>query len=172
MEIIRCHKSRIILFLSPEDMKKYHIDSEKFDINANDLQTILNDTETSDGFPQKSRILVKIFESKGGGCELFITNLGDLPTASEETAGRASYIYRFPDIESLLPACKALSTAKCRGKVYCDKDKGYTYLVLDREILNIREFGAVACRKSAMMYIEEHCTPLQNMTPELLGELA
>lgn len=170
MELIQCSESKFILHMTPEDMTKYNFKNSRADAMAQNIRIMLNDTGASDYFPSQSRITVKIFESKEGGCQLFITRLGDQLTATDL---KQCYIYRFPDIEMLLPACKAINNSMRHtdGKVYYEKEKPFVYLVLDRDFPNMPEFGGSECKKSSLMYIEEHCVPLQNSTIESLGNL-
>ena len=136
---------------------------------------MLRDADKSINLSDWYRILVKIFESKEGGCELFITRLGEqTPLLREACLNGEEYIYRFRRMEELLCACKAVYSAGFDGKsrvFYENGASGSLYLLLDREYENLREFGAFLCRRSAVLYIEEHCTPLEQGDVRTLGEL-
>lgn len=174
MELIKCQCNRVILFLTPEDMEKYHIDREKDDSVAKNVRAMLRDADKSTDFSGWCRILVKIFESKEGGCELFITRLGDQVSLCDGSLyRRTEYIYKFQSIEGLLPACKAINSSGFDGesRIYYEKEKPGVYLIIDREYENLQEFGAVVCRRSALLYIEEHCTRLSKGTVGTLSGL-
>lgn len=172
MEVIKCECNRLIMFLSPQDMKKYGIDSNE-DLMGN-VRTMLFDSGISKDFSDSRRLLVKVFESKKGGCELFITRLGEGISVSEPPASRkAEYIYKFKDLDSLLLTCRAVCSYGYDGvsDVRYDGDRKEYYLILEREYESISEFGAVLCRFSALAYIEEHCMKLCNCTVDILGNL-
>lgn len=176
MELIKCQCNRVILFLTREDMKKYHIDREHPSSFAKSVRTMLKDADESVNLSDWYRILVKIFESKEGGCELFITRLGEqTPLLRNAYLNGEEYIYRFRRLEDLLCACKALSSAGFNGKsriFYDNGPSGDVFLLLDRKFDNLREFGALSCRRSVLLYIEEHCTPLLHGDVRTLGTLA
>ena len=172
MEVIKCECNRLIMLLSRDDMTRYGIDNDA-SLMVN-VRSMLNDSGISKDFSDSRRLLVKIFESKEGGCELFITRLGDgISVPDAPVIRKLKYIYKFKEIGSLLKSCRAVCTLGFAGEseIRYDTEKKEYYLILDREYENLCEFGAFPCRRSSLLFIEEHCKKLCNCTMNTLGNL-
>ena len=172
MEVIKCECNRLIMLLSRDDMTRYGIDNDA-SLMVN-VRSMLNDSGISRDFSDSRRLLVKIFESKEGGCELFITRLGESISMPDAPISRKpKYIYKFKEISSLLKSCRTVCASgfDTESEIRYDTEKKEYYLILDLEYENLCEFGAFPCRRSSLLYIEEHCMKLCNCTVDILGNL-
>jgi len=174
MELIRISDSKLKVMLTAEDMAHYAITCEA--INYENTETrrviweILDEAKKQTGFDAASdRIFIQVYPSRTGGCELYITKLGEnnkLPPPSP----RASLgMYRFPSMKELLAVCEMLKSAD-----YCGESAAYTegdvcYLILRqtvschgslREFAFLEEFGERLSGAERLAYIEEYATEI------------
>lgn len=89
MELIIINQSKLKIMLSPPDMQRYELTSEHLD--CTDEQTrrafrrIFEDARTQSGFDTTGeRLLVQLYTSKYGGCEIFVTKLGEKDAHPED----------------------------------------------------------------------------------------
>lgn len=137
MEMIQIGRGRLKVMMSKPDMCEYELDCDKMD--SSDFHTryalkrILKKAKEQCGFvAQSERMLVQIFPSKNGGCEIFVTVLGiDSPKEKhkEET------VMVFESFDLLLLVCDKLSSLGFGGesRAYYG-ESGETYLKLTGEI--------------------------------------
>lgn len=179
MELLLISDSKLKIMLSEEDMKKYDLGSEDIDYNNTHtrraLWQILDEAKVRTGFDAASdKILVQLYPSKDGGCELFVTKLGLIPPLAEKNIARSSRVamltsrqalYRFETLDDLVLAAKAvrdIDTLRASDAYFCDD--GAYYLSLEErsgkgnsvsEFFRILEYGE---HISAEMrpYISEH----------------
>ena len=172
MEYIKIDDEKILLSLSAEDMAEYH------DSKIKAIRKIMSDVQRKYGcLKQYGRIFVQIYESKGGGCELFVTKLRerrDTMSAPGQINERMltecrNYIirdvrtvYEFNDMESMLLCCKMLSGSGYSGKSesYADRERGKYYLVINGESSYPAEAMGEICPSAMISYLTEHCTKL------------
>jgi negative regulator of genetic competence, sporulation and motility len=96
MELIVIGESRLKIMLTGEDMARYELtEPDPTGQNANSitphtrevLRHIFADAHSEIGFDTEGeRLFVQLYASKGGGCEIFVTKLGE---AGEDTLLRA-----------------------------------------------------------------------------------
>jgi len=123
MEIIHISTKKIKISLTKNDLEKYSLDTDNIDYSNTGTRkafwSILDDAKRSSGFDAaKSRILIQIFTSPAGGCEMFVTSMNSDEDESvrcikdpvTETSERT---YSFSSLDDLICACKCLSELGC-----------------------------------------------------------
>lgn len=83
MDWIRIHENQIKIMLSAEEMKSFHTDLKHLDYGDPALRRmirqVLEEIKQVSGFDTEgSRVLIRMFPSRGGDCELFVTKLSSL----------------------------------------------------------------------------------------------
>lgn len=164
MELLLISDSRLKVILSREDMEKYSLSAEMMDYDNTETRrafwSILDEAKHRTGFDAAAdRVFVQVYPSRCGGCEMFVTKLGEKSERkrTEETrraltlsdgerslvaqkGGRlapCSGAYRFADLSLLLSACRSLAGGE--GVI--------------RETQREMRPGAAVCESSA--YIDE-----------------
>lgn len=97
MELILINQSKLKIMLTAPDMKHYELLPDKLGTTAStDRHTraafrhIFDDAEAQTGFHTTGeRLLVQLFTSKCGGCEIFVTKLGAVSEQESSTAQEA-----------------------------------------------------------------------------------
>ena len=118
MEIIPIGSTKIKISLTKNDLEKYSLDTSDIDYSNTETRkafwSILDDAKHSTGFDAaKSKVLVQIFTSPSGGCEMFVTGVG-LPEDNTVCCVKDPVIkdcertYAFSCLEDLIGACKSL----------------------------------------------------------------
>lgn len=189
VDVIKIDKGKIMVVLTNEDMAKYHIGSdaalgEEPEVSDEALRRIARDAAASvgedmcggrdDGAP---RMLIRMFASKGGGCEMFITQLpcGEYTQPTEQHVHRSQkHIYMFDSMENLLAACRKLMCAGGVGesRLWADNERRAYYLELGEERVDMCEFGAVRLYGGAKYYLAEHCRLICTDAVRRMGTLA
>lgn len=83
MELIRIDEEKLKIILSHEDLSEFDIDESELDYASADtrrmFREILRRARRVSGFDTEGhRVLVQLYPSPGGGCEIFVTRLGFL----------------------------------------------------------------------------------------------
>ena len=171
MEMIMISPSQLKVMMDAEDMKKYALNCDD-DLRSGSerrlaLRTILKKAKEQTGFLSDGRrILVKMFPSRDGGCEMFVTRLGDAArqTEFEETKNAAVIregmsVYAFETFQGLASACLRLREAGIGGEsaAYREIEKSRYYLAVDKSSPLITEMGGSLIRSCAAGYINEYC---------------
>ncbi len=162
MEVIRINRERIKIMLSTEDMKELNINTELFDKfeyeGREAFARILKEARDKCGFISCGRkILVQIFNSIDGGCEMFITKIPDRDDAFT-IKNKSMFYYKFErlnDIISLSKAITSIDDGICN--IYKESDSTVIYLETSEKIHICGEYGGRKCKSSAKAYISEHC---------------
>ena len=183
MEMIMISPSQLKVMMDPDDMKVYKLSCEE---NATDpvdrkcaLRSILKKAREETGFASDGRrVIVKMFPSRDGGCEMFVMCLG----YAERCEGEAvSYplregmpVYLFPTFDQLASACCRLTAAGFSGEsaAYREVGKVKYYLVVSKPSPLIPEMGGTLLRSCALTYINEHCTLICEGAVALLADYA
>lgn len=85
MELIRINSTRLKVMLDPADMEKFALDSSAIDYEdattRRAFRAIFEEVRERIGFETAGeQVLVQVFPSRDGGCEMFVTRLpSDLP---------------------------------------------------------------------------------------------
>ncbi len=88
MEIIMINESKLKVMLTSDDLQGFEITTDELDYSNTETKRmfwdILNRAKHSIGFDTDGqRVLVQLYPSRGGGCEMFITKIGTVPLPDE-----------------------------------------------------------------------------------------
>ena len=186
MELILISSNKLKVILNKDEAEKYdipEIDGTALLHDSKSIHTLLSDIKKMSGFDtENNSLLVEIFESFDGGCEMFITKKTEnekkiftreeIRDICQTCLCRDSGIaYIFTSAENLMSACRTLYTAKLEAysSAYLDSVGRY-YLLLKsadpfcamdtRKLLSANEFGEIAKQKYLFEYLSEHATPI------------
>ena len=109
VETIVISADRMKIMLSREELKRYCLDGAALDTENERVQStlrrVIEEAGRQSGFDTaRSRMHVQVYESRAGGCEMFVTLLPR--EILEETAERT--LYGFRDREELVMLCRRL----------------------------------------------------------------
>lgn len=162
MEIIMISESKLKVMLSAEDLQEFDLETESLDYNNTETKRmfwdILNRAKHSVGFDTDGqRVLVQLYPSRAGGCEMFITKLGSVCRSEENPSPKTELktvikpisrqsgdgahkasdtrpcVFSFDRMEALLAACRRLSGIGYTGEseAYMGDDRrAYLFLCL------------------------------------------
>ena len=185
MELILISESKLKVMLTAGDMRLYGISGESLDTNdavsRKAFWNILDEAKMQTGFdPAGCKLFVQMYQSKSGGCELFVTRLGGKNASSRDkskagalhesvlsppvirnplTADAEQSIYVFESLGDLLLGCRRLSCMEPPpdARAYADDEKHRFYLVLAADTPVLAEYNGTRCRPREYAYIAEHC---------------
>ena len=183
MELIVIGENRLKIMLTGEDMARYELadpDAEELAPHTREaLRHIFADARADIGFDtDRERLLVQLFASKGGGCEIFVTRLEDtgetrllkLVTGVREAmpVGRERRVWlRVGELDDLTALCRRLLTAGYGGesRLYIDgAERTVWYLSL---ALPVDGAGAVPC---PWAFVWEYAAEVRGDVGMYLGE--
>ena len=176
MEVIRINRERIKIMLSPADMVEMDISCEvldNFDKRGKEaFGKIMQEARDKCGFISCGRkILVQVFPSKDGGCEMFITKVNDSELTSHVKKQKKFY-YKFEVFQDMLRFCAAIMNSINSCAAYKDIEKGIYYIVTDEKCNICGEFGGMECSETCDVYILERCKMVCEDAGSVLGRLA
>ena len=187
MELIVIDESRIKLSLTSADISAYGVSSAEC-VTPALLRGIISDVRQKFGCGSlDGRIYIQMYPSKGGGCELFVTKLGERKKSVTMKAGnesilaeyrkyvfRGRVIYSFDEMAGLLRTCRDLESSGYdeRSSAYYDETRHIYYLILECETHSAGENLGSLCRSASYYYITEHCRMLSDKAVERLAEFA
>ena len=97
MELLLISDSKLKVMLSEEDMRRYDLNAET--VNYENTETrrafwkILDEAKERTGFDAASdKVLIQLYPSRDGGCELFVTKLGLIPPVAEKTIAKSNRV--------------------------------------------------------------------------------
>ena len=174
MDVIKISEIKLLLLLSKDEVLRYSAEL-KASGRKKTIKTILEDAGENARFSESSALSVRLFQSKDGGCEMFVTKLDDNASGCDYLSESKvkKYIYHFKDTELFLTFCKFLvSLGRGDGMtVYKDcENKGF-YLSSPEEISDIAELGGEKVPFPKALYISEHCEKMCGATLSLLASL-
>ena len=179
MELIRISSCKLKVMLTASDVERFHLDpenSEGEDLHRS-FRLLLQQIKEESGFDAGGKELsIQYFPSREGGCEMFISHLNETdsdaaPTPVQplrEIAGfHKEYAFRFPEMESLLAACKRLCGMGYIGEsqAYIDEKKSCFLFLgflsghpfeMPEELLFLSEYGRQECVAETKLYLAEH----------------
>lgn len=189
MEWILIDENRLKITLSESDMRRYALSdgaAEGEGVSRASLRRLLEDTRARVGFETEGeRLLLRLFSSRDGGGELFVTRLPreDGPPADGETLARgeaallrclredgAGCLLLCEVLEDLLGVCRRLGAVGFEGesRVYIEEADGETlwYLALTGEGLSsgrlplplafLSEYGSLLPAEGLLPRLEEY----------------
>ena len=206
MEYLMINESKLKVLLDGSDLENRNLDAHELDYADPYAKKLFGDilcyAKDNLGFDTSGhRVLLQLFPSRDGSCELFITKLGKLDRDSEDTTThekkkeqsphkkqKNQKAFRFDSLHDLLTVCKRLylSEIECSGAVYVDRDEiWYLLLSLDDPLYDdvydvlpindlsfIFEYGAPENPHSLCMYLCEHARKINAENAiEVLGSM-
>lgn len=173
MELILINHSKLKVTMSAEDMHTYSISCDTMDYEKETtrgaFRALLEEARQQTGFDaQHDRIFVQVYPVRGGGCELYVTKLGELsehaptPALVQESS---PCVYAFSSLQRMLCACAHLlqNGYNAQSSAYEDDERTRYFLLLneksDMEAI-LSEYGEPKSDVWVLAYIQEHCTCL------------
>ncbi len=159
MEIIMINDSKLKIMLREEDLRQFEISADELDYSNTETKRMFWDilcrAKHKTGFnTDGQRVLVQLYPSKDGGCEMFVTKMGSLGESDDEHKCTHSTgyeklcsqlkkqkknhlskgilgVYGFDKTEWLIRVCRKLSSLGYIGdsSAYkCDNGRSYLFL--------------------------------------------
>ena len=190
MEIIMISENKLKIMLCKEDLTHFELKPEQLDYSNTETKRmfwdVLNRAKHQNGFDTDGqRVLVQLYPSKEGGCEMFVTKIGTLHNdetkvnthekkhsgvinfkkASRSQASHSAF--RFEETEAMIEVCRRLADIGYTGdsSAYFG-DNGSKYLFLSDvdfseyappdEFSFISEYGNLESSKNLECYLSEH----------------
>ncbi len=207
MELIRISDQKLKIMLTAADMCHFELNADSFGKNAqktrHTFRLLFEEIKKQTDFDaDEHHISVQYFPSREGGCEMFISQLQELPAprcAKAHTEERALAVrsnprgsgsfrrhcaYRFDEINHLLSVCRRLRDIGYIGESVAYRDeKGVYFLLITLQSTSpfanpdewsfILEYGSIENATLLKLYISEHgSTICPSAAVETLAELA
>ena len=158
METIVISDDRMKIMLSREELKEYcldgcHLDTENDRVRAA-LRRVIDEAGRKIGFTASpGRLHVQVYESREGGCEMFVTRL---PSEIFEESKEGVTLYGFADLQAMVMLCRRLFAVgyDAAGDAYRLGDLYFLMLHSDEPYVAC-DFGLLADR-SLCPYITEY----------------
>ena len=163
MELILISDSKLKIMLTSEDMREYSLDCKSLDYANTETRravwSILDEAKHKTGFDAaQERVFVQVYPSIRGGCEMFVTKIGDseiknnfsrdaayknrrerdtseligYKTNKRELATKRTMSFKIRNISTLLALCRRLDAMKYAGQSGAYRDEsGAWYLILE-----------------------------------------
>ncbi|MGM9643264.1 MAG: adaptor protein MecA [Eubacteriales bacterium] len=173
MELILISNSKLKIMLSAEDMKKYNIDSDGECALRRGFAPVLERAHDDCGFDINSgRLLVQVFPSREGGCEMFVTRVAQERRTQEqgEEYRPSPSVCILRTVSDLTALCRALCSRGygSESSAYALNEGVYALILpdLDRdeclplEACVISEYGERRDCENIEGYIKEHARPI------------
>lgn len=190
MELILISDSKLKIMLTEEDMFRYELCTESIDYDNTETRRafwqILDEAKHRTGFDAASdRVFIQVYPSRGGGCEMYVTKLGGVPSAMPEHSGRKlaaespqsarphgrTLLYAFDSLDRLTQVCARLRVMgySSESAAYADERGGYYLMITEHrsvllpkrtevgEYSFIEEYGERRRGQYDPTYIKEHC---------------
>ena len=171
MDFLLISEGKLKLTLSPDDMDTYRLDTNMLDWSDTATRSavwgILDEAKHRCGFDAaRDRVMVQVFPSAAGGCEMFVTRVktredADVARFTVSGAVRGLSVYRFGSLDKLIACCAAADRSGYSGAscaYVCDDG---SYLLLCREFMCASEFGEKIGMRNSEIYIAEHAKPIR-----------
>lgn len=180
MDVLKITEGRLKISLSPEEMEEWGVlgeeDGSPRPPSRARLRRLLQHADRLVGFPTEgSRLLIQLFSSLDGGCELFVSCVDgeEEPFLADPSPSAAAptVAFGFERLEWLLCVCRRLLSMGFCGdsRTFLSSDRRYyLFLGVSRELvyfpLNelsfILEFGFPVSAEEVGRRLEEHGTSL------------
>ncbi len=170
MELILISNSKLKIMLSAEDMKEYNIECDGESALKRGFKPVLERAHEDCGFDIESgRLLVQVFPSREGGCEMFITRVA-ISGNKEEKDYTSPSVCILRTASDLLSLCRALSARGfgAGSSAYAMKEGVFALILpefdrderLPLEAAVIGEFAERRDCDNIEGYIKEHARPI------------
>jgi len=157
MEVIEIKDGNMVFLLDKGDTQKYHLKSHHSSMKEGYFR-LIEDSGLDRSF--LSGVLVQIFDSKNGGCEMFVSKIQDgSDSARNADIERNGYIYTFKSFEHMLSAISFLSSqGVSEASAYHDAESSSYFLCLGSDCRYLSEFMAVKAKNIYSEYLSEYCS--------------
>ena len=191
MEIIMISDSKLKVMLCKEDLSHFELKPEQLDYSNTETKRmfwdVLSRAKHQTGFDTDGqRVLVQLYPSKEGGCEMFVTKIGvlhqegesktyqnekkhtDISNPKKDIKNTFSYsAFRFDSTEAMLEVCRRLASIGYIGEssaYFCENGKKYLLLsdvdfdefAPPDEFSFISEYGDFDNSRKLRYYLSEH----------------
>ena len=191
MELILISDNKLKIMLTEEDMFKYEICAESIDYDNTETRRafwqILDEAKHRTGFDAASeRVFIQVYPSRGGGCEMYVTKLGEASPINDGGTRRPlvshggeqakirgrTVLFIFRSFNALAAVCSRLREMgySDESAAYCARDGDGYFLTLTEhmptvlskrtsvgEYSFIEEYGKRRLGVLEAAYIKEHC---------------
>ncbi len=181
MELIVISEAKLKVMLTAEDVRRYELSGRTIDGESPEtrrlLRGLLDEVKSKTGFDASGeRVLVQLYPSRGGGCELFVTKLGKIGAEEQERGSAArretalcelrTAVFSFSSAGAMLAVCRRLFNVgyALLSAAYADERGGF-WLVLQEnarrgelpsKLAFVEEFGQRRRGAGELSYIKEH----------------
>ena len=195
MEIIMITENKLKVMLTSADLKEFSLRTEDLDYSNADTKhmfwDILSQAKHTFGFDTDGkRVLVQLYPSRAGGCEMFITKLGDASYAESEengtrgrpllhcktahrqpTAQNGQGVFSFQRMTDVLAVCRRLENIGYEGEseAYLGDDRRVYLFLSERDSVGflpldeysfLAEYGTPENPERVRRYVIEHAKAL------------
>jgi len=150
VEFLLIGESKIKIVLDSEETKKHKLDEGSASLSGAGMRRsfwrILDMAKSEVGFdPAGDKVLIQLYPTASGGCEIFVTKLGILPESSARLVSRSNRIsmlqkkrsiYVFDCLDDLIRASRAVKALSGDTPLVSD-----VYESDGRYYLSIEEYG-------------------------------
>ena len=188
MDFTLINESKLKIFLSEGDLDEFELSADMLDYSTTETKRmfwdVLSRAKKSTGFDTDGyRVLVQLYPSKDGGCEMFVTKIvtseehnekitAEITSSQKEkkkrtTAKKQYTTFSFSSLKDVSNACRALIRVGYNGHslAYIDEKKKW-YLLLSNldfsgytpidEYSFLLEFGELENTESCKSFLSEH----------------
>ncbi len=193
MEYILISESKLKIMLTRQDIAQWNISIDELDYGNPSakaaFEEILGYAREELGFDTSGhKVLLQLYPSRDGGCELFITRLGESARRQTGEIGapkQRQKAYSFEKLSHLLAVCKRLNREGFDGEssawfdsegkwfllLSVDEDSELDLLPLDRFSF-ICEYGNTESPKALSLYLSEYASPVcRDNASAILGKI-
>ena len=185
------NNNKLKVMLCEEDLRQFELKAEQLDYSNTETKRmfwdVLSQAKRKTGFDTDGqRVLVHLYPSKEGGCEMFVTKVGVFPVDEEKCKSKTSEkvcftqvnkkitkktlsftVFRFDEISSMIEVCKKLTHigyigessayASANGDCYLFlSELDYSEFSIPNEFSFICEYGSYEESKMIKYYLLEH----------------
>ncbi len=141
MEIIMISETKLKVMLSSEDLREFDLTTEALDYSNTETKRmfweVLGRAKQTVGFDTDGhRVLVQLYPSRDGGCEMFITRLGEICRTECENDGEAAL--------SAVIAPKGANKTRTRSKTHTGMGAAFGFDTMERLLAVCRRLAALA----------------------------
>ncbi|MBQ8140416.1 MAG: adaptor protein MecA [Clostridia bacterium] len=124
MEFIVISENKIKVMLTEEDLRDFEIDADELDYSNTDTKRmfwdILSRAKHTAGFDTDGqRVLVQLYPSRHGGCEMFVTKIGDLSHSDEICCNQERSSPLISEKITLKSPTKSIKKSKKHFSAFC-----------------------------------------------------
>ena len=178
MEVIRLGTNNVKISLSADELERYGLEypdteGDYCHVARYTVKRILAAVKKETGVDYcGERLFIRMFRSRDGGCELFISRTEEKDEKGERVENSGGRVVCFPSANALISACRAM--VGCESDAYIGDKEAYLILPQgsEAELAVAEEFGKTVDFLGAEEYVKEHCDLLvKGNAVEVIGRL-